>query len=70
MIDKEIEVQVRECKECTHYLGGCKCRAYDIIPIDLFLDAATHNKVQPNQKGDYIFNAKVPAQTMRVYSAE
>lgn len=67
MIDHEIVIDTRECTECKHYLGGCKCRAFDKIPLDVFVNASQHDKQIPGQTGSYTFETDIPAVKSRVY---
>lgn len=69
MIDYETTVQVRECAECKHYLSGCKCRAFNHIPLEFFTDATRHDKPLPEQVGDFVFEAAEDAPKTRVYAA-
>lgn len=69
MVDYEIEVTVRECSECKHYLGGSMCRAFDEIPFELFTDAAKHDRPLPNQKENFTFEADKTTAKNRVYTA-
>ena len=47
-----------DCEECAHYIEGCKCKAFDIIPIELFYAAEEHCKKIEGQKGNFVFEAK------------
>ena len=55
------------CEQCVHFLGECKCKAFDIIPIDIIYDAEQHNKIIEGQNGDYVFKAKTKRQFDRIY---
>lgn len=68
MVDCEIEVTVRECSECKHYLGGSMCRAFDEIPFELFTDAAKHDRPLPNQKENFTFEAYKKAAKIRIFA--
>ena len=57
----------RTCSECRHFISGAKCRAFDLIPIDLLHDAGTHDKILDNQKGDFVFISDIPAPVMNIY---
>ena len=69
MIDYEVNIDIRECSECRHYLGGCSCKAFDKIPIDLYLNAGTHTEKRADQKGNFVFESDKPIITMRVYKS-
>ena len=66
LVDYEIQTP-RSCKECNHYLSGCKCRAFDSIPIEIYTDAGSHTAKRKDQKGDYVFASDKPAETNRIY---
>lgn len=69
LVDHEIQTP-RSCQECNHYLGGCKCCAFDQIPIDIYTDAESHNARRSDQKGDYVFASDKPAETTRIYESK
>lgn len=62
-----IEAQPYMCEDCKHFLSGIKCRAFDIIPLEIYGDAEGHTEVVPGQNGDYVFATDKPRDTMRVY---
>lgn len=66
MIDKTEELPY-VCEDCKHFLSGLKCRAFDIIPLEIYGDAEAHTSVVPRQKGAYVFATDKPRDTMRVY---
>ena len=70
MIDYQTTVQVRECAECKHYLSGCKCRAFNHIPLEFFTDATRHDKPLPERVGYFVFEAAEDAPKTRVYAAD
>ena len=43
------------CEACKHFISGCRCKAFDVIPIELFGEAESHNKVLKSQNGDFVF---------------
>ena len=55
------------CEDCKHFVRGATCRAFDLIPIEIYEDAEAHNTVVPGQKGSYVFATDKPRDTMRVY---
>lgn len=55
------------CEDCKHFLFGAKCRAFDLIPIEIYEDPEAHTTVVSGQKGDYVFATDKPRDTMRVY---
>lgn len=69
LIDCEIEEPVQDCSECSHFLGGGSCQAFDKIPIDLYLDASAHTEKRADQKGDFVFEPNKPISTKRVYKS-
>ena len=68
-VDKEIE-QPYMCEACRHFISGLKCRAFDVIPYEIFFKAERHTSVLPGQRGDYTFSTDKPRDVMRVYCDE
>lgn len=66
IIDK-IEECPYMCEHCKHFKHGHSCLAFDVIPLDILLDAESHTTVLPDQKGDYVFEPAGPRDTMRIY---
>ena len=66
MTDK-IEELPYVCEDCKHFLSGLKCRAFDLIPLEIYGDTEAHTSIVPGQKGDYVFATDKPRDTMRVY---
>lgn len=69
LIDK-IEQRLYLCEDCKHFIKGLQCRAFDIIPLEVFDDPEGHTSVLPGQKGDYVFETDKPRDTMRIYVEE
>lgn len=69
IVDKEIE-QPYMCEACKHFVRGATCKAFDLIPLEIFDNPEGHTEVVPGQKGDYIFETDKPRDTMRVYVEE
>lgn len=69
LIDK-IEQRRYLCEDCKHFIKGLQCRAFDIIPLEVFDDPEGHTSVLPGQKGDYVFETDKPRDTMRIYVEE
>ena len=57
LVDKRVPVPF-SCDQCVHYIEGCRCKAYDIIPIELYYVAEEHSQKMEGQKGDYVFEAR------------
>lgn len=57
------------CEDCKHYKEGIKCAAFDIIPLDIYDNAESHNKVIDGQRGDYIFETDKEREVLRTYEA-
>jgi hypothetical protein len=57
LVDKRIPVPF-SCDQCAHYIEGCKCKAFDIIPIEIYCSAEEHSQKMKGQKGDYVFEVK------------
>ena len=66
-ISDRIEERPYMCEDCKHFLSGVKCRAFDLIPIEIYEDPEAHTTVVPGQRGDYVFAPDKPRDTMRVY---
>lgn len=60
------------CEDCAYYIEGCKCMAFDVIPIKIFCAAEKHSKKMDGQKGDYVFEPKEGAERsyIRCYVVE
>ena len=69
LIDK-IEQRPYLCEDCKHFIKGLQCRAFDIIPLEVFEDPEGHTSVLPGQKGDYVFETDKPRDTIRIYVDE
>ena len=69
LIDK-IEQRPYLYEACKHFIKGLQCRAFDIIPLEVFDDPEGHTSVLPVQKGDYVFETDKPRDTMRIYVEE
>lgn len=54
----DIDVKPVKCSTCKHYIKGFKCKAYDLIPEDIFSENVRHDKVRKDQKGTFIFEKK------------
>lgn len=65
-VDK-IEERPYLCEDCKHFIEGITCRAFDIIPLDVYGNPEGHTSVLSGQKGDYVFTTDKPRDTMRVY---
>lgn len=44
LIDIEKE-QPYQCEDCRHFKGGIRCAAFDVIPMSIYDNAESHNKV-------------------------
>lgn len=66
LIDTE-KKQPYQCEDCRHFKGGIQCAAFDVIPMPIYDDAESHNKVLDGQYGSYVFETDKPRETMRVY---
>lgn len=66
-ITDRIEERPYMCEDCKNFLSGLKCRAFDLIPVEIYEDAEGHTTVVSGQKGDYVFATDKPRDTMRVY---
>lgn len=69
LIDK-IEERPYLCEDCKHFISGLKCKAFDIIPLEIFDDPEGHTTVVDGQTGDYTFETDKARDTMRVYVEE
>lgn len=66
-ITDRIEKLPYKCEDCKHFISGLTCRAFDIIPLEIYGNAEAHTKVVPSQKGSYVFDTDKDRDTMRVY---
>ncbi len=55
------------CEQCVHFIEGCKCKAFDIIPVEIVFNAEQHNAKMDGQKGDYVFMSKEERRFDNVY---
>ncbi len=69
LIDKIQELPYG-CEDCKHFVSGLQCRAFDIIPLEIWDNAENHATVLPEQKEDFVFEPAKPRDTMRVYVDE
>lgn len=58
------------CEDCKHFISGLKCKAFDLIPLDVFDNPEGHTAVVPGQNGNYVFETDKQRDTMRVYLDE
>ena len=66
LIDNEQECPF-ECIDCKHYKSGHTCKAFEHIPLNIWLNAESHVSVLPNQIGDYVFTTDKPRNVIRIY---
>lgn len=59
-----------QCKDCKHFISGCRCKAFDLIPIDYIDDAEQHNSVVPGQNGQFVFETDKERQTVTSYELD
>lgn len=60
-----------ECEHCKHYISYQTCAAYDVIPMSIIdKGPESHNRVFPDQKGDYVFEPVKPRNTKHIYALE
>lgn len=56
IISKTFSVQ---CLLCKYYdTKNAKCPAFDKISLEVFNGTIKHDKILPNQKGEYIFTER------------
>ncbi len=57
VIDKENELPMYSayCNLCKHVLGKQRCKAFDIIPDNIWLAKKEHNTPSSKQQGGFIF---------------
>lgn len=60
------------CEDCIHFIHSGKCKAFDLIPLELFnkVYGEKHKKVVKGQKGDYVFETTADRQYRKVYTIE
>lgn len=54
-LQAEQEFQEVKCMTCKHHIKGFRCKAYDVIPIQIFGEEIEHDRVFEGQKGEYIY---------------
>ena len=52
------EVESR-CEMCDHYLGDNACKAYKVIPNNIWNEDTYHDSVRDNQIGDFIYTKNI-----------
>lgn len=60
-ITDRIEERPYMCEDCKHFLSGAKCRAFDLIPIEIYEDPEAHTAVVPGKKGTMYLQPISPA---------
>ena len=65
-----IETRPYLCEDCKHFIKGLQCKAFDIIPIEIFDNPEGHTSIVSGQKGKYVFETDKPRDTMRVYTED
>ena len=48
-----------QCGYCKNHIDGLKCKAFDIIPDEIFFNELDHDKIIEGQKGDFVFESKL-----------
>lgn len=56
------------CEDCKHFISGLQCKAFDVIPLEIWGNAESHTSVLPEQKGSFVFETGKSRDTMRVYA--
>lgn len=46
------------CNDCKNHIDGLKCKAFDVIPDEIFSGENDHSKPLPGQKNDVLFEPK------------
>jgi hypothetical protein len=46
------------CNNCKNKIDGLKCKAFDVIPDEIYDGENDHSKPLPGQKNDVIFEPK------------
>lgn len=65
-IDKIVERSYL-CEDCKYFVSVLKCKAFDLIPLEIYDNPEGHTSIVPGQNGDYVFTPNKPRDTMRVY---
>lgn len=58
------------CEDCKYFVSGLTCKAFDIIPLEIFDNPEGHTSVVPGQNGNYVFTTDKSRDTMRVYMSD
>ncbi len=69
LIDTEVPMPYR-CEHCKYFVSGLTCRAFDIIPLEIFDNPEGHTAVVDGQKGDYVFETVHEREIMRIYGED
>ena len=56
-----------ECRDCKHFISGCRCKAFEQIPIGFIMDAEQHDSVVPGQNGQFVFETDKGRQAINSY---
>lgn len=51
-------MQSDNCRNCSNYLGGLKCLAFEIIPNDILIGDNPHTEPIPNQFNNVVHTDK------------
>lgn len=68
-IDKIVERSYL-CEDCKYFVSGLKCKAFDLIPLEIYDNPEGHTSIVPGQNGDFVFKTDKPRDTIRVYGED
>lgn len=66
MIEREEKIPFC-CSDCKHFLGGISCKAFDVIPLEVFDAPEAHVKPIDGQTGNFVFEPAREPETLHVY---
>jgi hypothetical protein len=68
MTEKQVKIPFG-CPDCKHFKGGLGCKAFDVIPLEIFDAPESHTEPIDGQQGNFVFEPAHEPETMRVYEA-
>jgi hypothetical protein len=51
----DVKSMFPKCRTCLHYLGVIRCKAFAAIPDEILFNEVEHDKVRPDQMGEYVY---------------
>ena len=58
-VDKAENLEYSQCLDCRYWFNKGKCNAFPKgIPDEILKNEFIHDKIHPNQKGDFIYQLR------------